>query len=79
MYPLPRNRQHMKHATYNCVCITVISKTGDYKNVPIAFGMFPTETTGNYIWMFLNMKAAGIPFEILAVFCDRGKQMNAAK
>jgi hypothetical protein len=69
----------MKHSTYNGVCITAILKTGDYKNVPITFGLFPTKTTDNYIWMFLKMKASGVPFEKLAVFCDEGKQINAAK
>jgi hypothetical protein len=55
------------------------TKTGDHKNVPIAFGMFPSETTDNFLWMFLNLKSAGAPLENMAMFCDRGKQMNAAK
>jgi hypothetical protein len=69
----------MKHPSYNGVCILVISKNGDHKNIPIAITMVPFETTDNYIWMFLNMKASGIPFDNLAVFSNRGKQMNAAK
>jgi MULE transposase domain len=69
----------IKHPSYNGVCILVISKNGDHKNVPIAITMVPSETTDNYIRLFLNMKACGIPFDNLAVFSDRVKQMNAAK
>jgi MULE transposase domain len=54
-------------------------KTGDHKNVPIAFAMVPSETTDNYIWVFLNFKAGGIPLQNLVVISDRGKQMNAVK
>jgi MULE transposase domain len=67
----------MKHPSYNGVCVVIISKTGDKKNVPIALSFVPCESTDHFIWIFLNLKAAGIPFDNLAVFSDRGKQMNA--
>jgi hypothetical protein len=38
----------MKHPSYNGVCILVISKTSDHKNVTIAMGMVPLESTDNY-------------------------------
>jgi hypothetical protein len=69
----------MKHPSYNGVCVSIISKTGDFKNVPIAMAMIPSETTDNFLWVFLNLRTCVVPMDNMAVFSDRGKQMNAAK
>jgi hypothetical protein len=66
----------MKHDTYNGVCVVIVSKTGDKMNVPIAVSFAPCERTDHFIWIFLNLKASGIPLENMVVFSDRGKQMN---
>jgi zinc finger SWIM domain-containing protein 3 len=47
----------MKHHMHNGVCFMVVSKTGNHKNVPIAFGMFPSETnTIPKMWQLLLQK-----------------------
>jgi hypothetical protein len=67
----------MKHHTYNGVCVVIVAKTSERQNVPIAMAMVPCESTDNFVWVFLNLKAAGINLDNMAVFSDRGKQMNA--
>jgi Ulp1 protease family, C-terminal catalytic domain/MULE transposase domain len=69
----------MKHPTYNGVLIVVVAKTGDLKNIPLAMSLVPNETTDNFLWIFMNLKAAGVPLENMTVFSDRGKQMNAQR
>jgi hypothetical protein len=56
-----------------------IAKTGQHHNVPIAIAWVPSETTDNYSWFFLKLKAGGVPLEQMAVFVDRGKQTFSQK
>jgi hypothetical protein len=69
----------MKHHTYIGVCVMVVSKDGDLKNVPIAMALLPSESTDVFLWVFMNLKAARIYLHNMAVFSDRGKQMNAQR
>jgi hypothetical protein len=63
----------MKHPTYNGVCVMVVAKNGDLLNVPLAMALVPCESTDNFLWVFMNLKAAGIDLDRMAVFSDRGK------
>jgi hypothetical protein len=53
----------MKHPTSNGVLIVVVAKTGDLKNITLTMALVPNETTDNCLWIFMNIKAAGVPLE----------------
>jgi hypothetical protein len=60
------------------ISIEIIGKTANHKNFPIAVAFVPSETVVNFSWVFLNLKAGGIPLENIAIiFTDCGKQLNS--
>ena len=67
----------MKSDKYNGVCVVITGKTGEFKNLPLAIAFVPSETTENFAWVFMHLKAAGIRMNDYAIFTDRGKQLNA--
>jgi hypothetical protein len=69
----------MKGPHYNGVCLLAIAKTGKHANVLIAIAWVPSETTNNFTWFFLNLKAGGVPLQNIATSSDRGKKLNSQK
>lgn len=68
---------HMKHPQYNGVCLTLIGKDGNKGNVLIAAGFVPKETKWNFAWFLSNCIAAGVSLADVALFTDRGLQLEA--
>ncbi|KAF1776428.1 hypothetical protein GQ600_14858 [Phytophthora cactorum] len=68
---------HMKNTEYNGICVLLIGHGGNKENVLLAIGLIHRETTDNFAWCFANCLAAGLDLANAAVFCDRGKQLNA--
>jgi hypothetical protein len=68
---------HMKNPEYNGICVLLVGHDGNKENVPLAIGFIHKETTDNFSWFFANCIAAGIALDKVALFSDRGKQLNA--
>lgn len=68
---------HMKHESYNGVCILLVGKDGDWKNIPVAVAFVHKETAETFEWVFANCVVAGIKLHDRPVFSDRGKQREA--
>ena len=69
---------HMKCPYYNGVCLLLLGKDGDKRNVPLAVGFVSKETCDNFSWFFANCIAA-IRLDNCALFTDRGHQREAQK
>ncbi|KAE9004115.1 hypothetical protein PR001_g17800 [Phytophthora rubi] len=67
----------MKQPNYNGVCVLVIGKDGDWKNIPVAIAFIHKETAENFGWFFANCVVAGLKLDDRAMFTDRGKQRDA--
>lgn len=65
----------MKNPQYNGVCLTMVGRDGNLKNVPVAVAFVPKETQDNFSWFFANCAAAGVRFSDRPIFCDRGRQL----
>ncbi|GMF42765.1 unnamed protein product [Phytophthora lilii] len=68
---------HMKPPAYNGVCLTLLGKDGDKRNIPVAVAYVHKETIDNFAWFFTNCKIAGIKLDDRVTFTDRGKQLGA--
>jgi len=67
----------MQLPDYNGICVTLIGRDGDRRNVPVAVGFIHKETGDNFAWFLAHCVAAGLRLSDRAVFTDRGKQRNA--
>ncbi|GMF10172.1 unnamed protein product [Phytophthora lilii] len=68
---------HMKPPAYNGVCLILLGKDGDKRNIPVAVAYVHKETIDNFAWFFTNCKRAGIKLDDRVTFTDRGKQLGA--
>jgi hypothetical protein len=53
----------MKHHTYNGICVLVVAKTAELNIVPLAIAFVACEATNHFLWIYLNMKAGGVPLD----------------
>lgn len=67
----------MKNPEYNGVCLSLIGKDGNRKNVPATIVFVHNETKDNFAWFFASCIAAGIRLHDRVVFTDRGLQLKA--
>lgn len=68
---------HMKHNQYNGICLSLLGKDGNEKNIPLAIAFVHKETRDNFVWFFANYFVGGLRMNKAVTLSDRGKQRSA--
>jgi hypothetical protein len=70
---------HSKTKQYHGHHLVLVTKDGNGKNVPLAYGWVPCEgVVANLCWFMQMVVRAGFPLSKIPIFTDRGHLLNAA-
>ncbi|KAH9112724.1 hypothetical protein LEN26_013233 [Aphanomyces euteiches] len=68
----------MKHGVYSEVMLILVGRTGNNTNIILAVALCPTEDEENWRWFLEHARVAGVKFDGIPGFSDRGHGLLAA-
>ncbi|KAF0725276.1 hypothetical protein Ae201684P_013466 [Aphanomyces euteiches] len=68
----------MKHGNYRKIMLILVGRTGNNTNIVLAVALCRSEDEENCRWFLENAKKAGIKFDGVPVFSDRGRGLLSA-
>jgi hypothetical protein len=68
----------MKHGVYKETMLILVGRTGNNTNIILAVALCDGENEDNCGWFLANARAAGVQFEGIPIFSDRGRGLIAA-
>ncbi|KAH9093959.1 hypothetical protein Ae201684P_016578 [Aphanomyces euteiches] len=73
-----RHMQHGQHGNYREIMLILVGCTGNNTNIVLAVALCKSEDEENCRWFLENAKKAGIKFDGVPVFSDRGRGLLSA-